>query len=85
MLKINRTFTVAASCGVAVLVATTSAQVGRGGSEWLTARADAQRTSWIRTDPKISVESIRKEVESREKKVRKGGQKKVRKIGKKSE
>ncbi len=58
MLKINRTFTAAASFGVAVLVATTSAQVGRGGSEWLTARADAQRTSWIRTDPKISVESM---------------------------
>ena len=30
------------------------AQVGRGGSEWLTAQGDAQRTSWIRTDAKIS-------------------------------
>ena len=34
------------------------AQVGRGGSEWLTAQADAQRTSWIRTDAKISVASM---------------------------
>ena len=32
------------------------AQVGRGGSQWLTALADAQRTSWIRTDDKISVD-----------------------------
>jgi hypothetical protein len=31
------------------------AQPGRGGSQWLTALADAQRTSWIRTDDKISV------------------------------
>ena len=37
----------------------TLAQVGRGGSEWLTARRDAQRTSWIRTDDKISVERCR--------------------------
>jgi outer membrane protein assembly factor BamB len=34
------------------------AQVGRGGSQWLTALADAQRTSWVRTDDKISVESM---------------------------
>ena len=38
----------------------TFAQVGRGGSEWLTAQADAQRTSWIRTDAKISVEALSK-------------------------
>ncbi len=36
------------------------AQVGRGGSEWLTAQGDAQRTSWIRTDAKISVETMSK-------------------------
>jgi hypothetical protein len=34
------------------------AQVGRGGSEWLTSLADAQRTSWIRQDAKISVETM---------------------------
>src|SRR6266542_6148552 len=60
MLKINWTFTAAAGFGVAVLVGTIHAQVGRGGSEWLTARGDAQRTSWIRTDAKISVESMSK-------------------------
>ena len=60
MLTINRAITGAAAVGVAVAVATLHAQVGRGGSEWLTARADAQRTSWIRTDPRISVESMAK-------------------------
>ena len=36
------------------------AQPGRGGSQWLTALADAQRTSWVRTDDKISVASMAK-------------------------
>ncbi len=36
------------------------AQVGRGGSQWLTALGDAQRTSWVRTDDKISVASLSK-------------------------
>jgi hypothetical protein len=40
--------------------AVTSAQPGRGGSQWLTALADAQRTSWVRTDDKISVEALSK-------------------------
>ena len=44
----------------AVLTIATSAQVGRGGSEWLTALGDAQRTSWIRSDPKISLETMSK-------------------------
>src|SRR5262245_29420020 len=34
------------------------AQVGRGGSQWLTALGDAQRTSWVRTDDKISVPAL---------------------------
>lgn len=42
----------------AVAGSITFAQVGRGGSEWLTAGGDAQRTSWIRTDAKISVETM---------------------------
>src|SRR5580692_8456611 len=33
---------------------------GRGGSDWMTAGGDAQRSSWIRTDPKISVNSLQK-------------------------
>jgi hypothetical protein len=36
------------------------AQVGRGGSQWLAPFADAQRTSWVRTDDKISVQSLAK-------------------------
>ena len=38
----------------------TFAQPGRGGSQWLTALADAQRTSWIRSDDKISVAALSK-------------------------
>jgi hypothetical protein len=38
----------------------TFAQVGRGWSDWPTPYADAQRTSWLRTDPNISVESMSK-------------------------
>jgi outer membrane protein assembly factor BamB len=38
----------------------TFAQVGRGGSQWLTPFADAQRTSWVRTDDKISVATMAK-------------------------
>ncbi len=36
------------------------AQPGRGGSQWLTALGDAQRTSWIRSDDKISVAALSK-------------------------
>jgi hypothetical protein len=43
-----------------VLAIVIRAQPGRGGSQWLTAFADAQRTSWIRTDDKISVETLAK-------------------------
>jgi outer membrane protein assembly factor BamB len=36
------------------------AQPGRGGSMWLTPFGDAQRTSWIRSDDKISVATMSK-------------------------
>jgi hypothetical protein len=36
------------------------AQLGRGGHEWMTVGGDAQRSSWIRSDPKISVEALQK-------------------------
>ena len=42
----------------AVAGTATFAQVGRGWSDWLAPYADAQRTSWLRTDPNISVESM---------------------------
>lgn len=34
------------------------AQVGRGGTRWFAPLADAQRTSWVRVDDKISVDSM---------------------------
>jgi hypothetical protein len=48
--------------GVTALLAGTIAyaQVGRGGSQWLTALGDAQRTSWVRSDDKISVATMSK-------------------------
>jgi outer membrane protein assembly factor BamB len=39
----------------------TFAQVGRGWSDWPTPYADAQRTSWLQTDPNISVASMSKD------------------------
>jgi hypothetical protein len=36
------------------------AQSGRGGAEWMTAGADAQRSHWIPADPKISAASLEK-------------------------
>jgi outer membrane protein assembly factor BamB len=41
-------------------VGTLQAQFGRGGIDWMTAGSDAQRSSWIRNDPKISRESMQK-------------------------
>ena len=49
-----------ASCRRRARARVTFAQAGRGGSQWLTALADAQRTSWIRTDDKISVRALSK-------------------------
>ena len=60
MPKLNRAVTGATAFGFAVLIATTHAQVGRGTTEWLTAGGDAQRTFWVRADPKISVASMSK-------------------------
>jgi hypothetical protein len=37
-----------------------SASAQRGGQDWLTSNADAQRSSWMRTDAKISAENMRK-------------------------
>jgi outer membrane protein assembly factor BamB len=43
-----------------VWAAAARAQGGRGSSDWMTAGGDAQRSSWVRTDPKISVTSVQK-------------------------
>jgi len=50
---------------IALLMSTSAAivvftQPGRGGSQWLTASGDAQRTSWVRADDKISLEALSK-------------------------
>jgi len=44
----------------ALLAASVFGQVRGGGSEWLTAQGDAQRTSWIRNDAAISVDAMTK-------------------------
>ena len=43
-----------------LLIATPSFSQGRGGPEWSTAGGDAHRTSWIKTDPKISAGALQK-------------------------
>jgi outer membrane protein assembly factor BamB len=43
-----------------VWAAVARAQGGRGAADWMTAGGDAQRSSWVRTDPKISVNSVEK-------------------------
>jgi outer membrane protein assembly factor BamB len=47
--------------GVAIVgFACSSALAQRGGQEWVTSNVDAQRSSWLRTDAKISIDSMRK-------------------------
>ena len=58
MLRQHKFLVGATAFGLAVLVANVGAQVGRGSTEWLTAGGDAQRTFWVRTDPKISPASV---------------------------
>ena len=36
------------------------AQFGRAAGDWMTSGNDAQRSSWVRTDPKISSDSMQK-------------------------
>jgi outer membrane protein assembly factor BamB len=58
MNKAGRFAFLSAVC-VAVACAALSAQ-GRGGSEWTTSSFDAQRTGAVRTDPRISVQTMQK-------------------------
>jgi len=46
------------ACFAALAGALCFAQVGRGGSRWLTALGDAQRTSWVRIDDRISTQTM---------------------------
>jgi hypothetical protein len=58
MMRVRRLMLVCGGCVVAG--ALSFAQVGRGGSQWPAPLADAQRTSWVRNDDKISVLSLAK-------------------------
>jgi outer membrane protein assembly factor BamB len=53
------TTALAVATAVALGAAILDAQ-GRGGSEWTTSGFDAQRSGWIRTDPRISVDAMQK-------------------------
>ena len=55
--RLTRAFSVAAAGAIAG--AALHAQ-GRGSSEWTTSGFDAQRTGWIRTDPRISLATMQK-------------------------
>ena len=55
-MRAQRLMIVGVACALAGSFA--FAQVGRGGSQWPTALADAQRTSWVRNDDKISVQTM---------------------------
>ena len=46
-------------CCAFVWAVSSNAQ-GRGGQDWTTSNGDAQRSSWVRTDAKISKESVQK-------------------------
>src|SRR5262245_49962870 len=50
-----------ALCIVTALGAASAARAqGRGGPNWTTTGGDAQRTSWVKSDPRISKESLQK-------------------------
>jgi hypothetical protein len=48
------------SFGCVVAWASVTNAQGRGGADWMTSNGDAQRSSWVRTDAKISKETIQK-------------------------
>ncbi len=58
MRKLSGSVVITFGCAL-VWTSAARAQFGRGG-DWTTAGSDAQRSSWVRTDPKISKESMQK-------------------------
>jgi outer membrane protein assembly factor BamB len=56
----RRQTTLALLAGGAILAGTAHAQFGRGAGEWNTAGGDAHRSGWVRTDAKISRDSLAK-------------------------
>src|SRR5947209_16396537 len=59
MRRVNRYAALFGGCLLA-FAGTCSAQFGRGDASWATTGADAQRSSWVRNDPKISKEELQK-------------------------
>lgn len=51
---------VISSCCALLCAGAAFGQGGRGGGDWATAGSDAQRSGWVRTDPKISPASMAK-------------------------
>ncbi len=58
MTKQNRLFAGSTAVGIATLGMALCAQGGRGGGEWTTSAFDAQRTGWVRNDPRISPQTM---------------------------
>ena len=56
----RRGYPIALSVLLAVTTAGAAHAQGRGGANWTTTGGDAQRTSWVKTDPRISKESLQK-------------------------
>jgi hypothetical protein len=50
---------VASTCGAAIVAPLVNAQ-GRGGGEWTTSQGDAQRSSWVRTDARLTKDAVQK-------------------------
>jgi len=50
---------VASACGAAIVAPVVNAQ-GRGGGEWTTSQGDAQRSSWVRTDARLTKDAVQK-------------------------
>src|SRR5262249_14562910 len=59
MLKPSRSVTAVTAVSVATLAGVLRAQ-GRGGFEWTTGSFDAERTGWVKNDPRIAVQSMTK-------------------------
>jgi hypothetical protein len=51
---------IAVTIAFALAAASAAFAQGRGGPNWATTGSDAQRTSWVKTDPRISSDSMRK-------------------------
>src|SRR5262245_12188740 len=48
------------TAGMTVTLVTVLHAQGRGGAEWTTAQGDAQRSAWVRNDPKVSAAALEK-------------------------